>query len=445
MDIQRGRRLEVLWQVESAPGKQSVWWGASVRSVDTPSASSARRSATLRYDALHGFKEADYNVLFLTDSLLESVESGKKRVRHMWRWAGVNDSESGDSAKGTLSHPAVKATHVENDGTADGVTENNVRRSESEPHLVTNLVDRVRILESQVLKIKTDMQSSISLEREKCGRMLSFAKHKLGMELDRSLPGTTSSLSKFNDAHTVSQSVISLQVDCTLAEFENTCKLATTLAGTKVPKLPGIPIPTSSRIYSSYQIVFESYADLCKVLGVSCISDVAETLVKIKAKKRSEPVSVRVIGGLKQREDISDGSMILALGRSINFDGYLEIPLHVLYRKSQVWDPVERAFAEPLTATTKTRSEISALFEHDDFASSSTAEPNEAKTSRARFELCWNRTTAVSGRIFESGKNDEVLGSLNIYVPFVMFRGLSLCSEVVDACNETFINASITQ
>jgi hypothetical protein len=200
--------------------------------------------------------------------------------------------------------------------------------------------------------------------------MLSFAKHKLGMELDRPLPGTTSSLIKFNDAHTVSQSVISLHVDCTPAEFENTCKLATTLAGTKVPKHPGIPIPTSSRIYSSYQIVFESYADLCKVLGVSCISDVAETLVKIKANKRSEPVSVRVIGGLKQREDISDGSMILALGRSMNFDANLESPLHVLYRKSQVWDAVERAFAEPLTATTKTWSEISALFEHDDFASS---------------------------------------------------------------------------
>jgi hypothetical protein len=113
--------------------------------------------------------------------------------------------------------------HVENDGIADGGTENNVRRSESEPHLVTNLVDRVRILEIQVLKIKTDMQSSISLEREMCCRMLSFAKHKLGMELDRSLPGTTSSLSKFYDAYTVSQTVISLRVDCTLAEFENTC------------------------------------------------------------------------------------------------------------------------------------------------------------------------------------------------------------------------------
>jgi hypothetical protein len=97
----------------------------------------------------------------------------------MWRWAGVNDPESGNSAEGTLSHPAVETTHVENDCIADGGTENNVRRSESELHFVTNLVDRVRIVEIQVLKIKTDMQSSISQESKKCGRMLSFAKHKL--------------------------------------------------------------------------------------------------------------------------------------------------------------------------------------------------------------------------------------------------------------------------
>jgi hypothetical protein len=105
----------------------------------------------------------------------------------------------------------------------------------------------------------------------------------------------------------------------------------------------------------------------------------------------------------------------------------------VLYRKSQIWDPVESAFAEPLTATKNTRYKISALFENDDFASWSTAEPNEPEKSRARFEICWNQTTALSGRIFELGKSDEVLGSLNIYVPFEMFRGLSLCSEVVYA------------
>jgi hypothetical protein len=119
--------------------------------------------------------------------------------------------------------------------------------------------------------------------------------------------------------------------------------------------------------------------------------------------------------------------------------------LHVLYRKSQVWGLVESAFAEPLTATTKTRSEISALFEHDDFDSTSMAEPSVPEKYSARFELSWNRTTAISGRSFESGKNEKVLGSLNIYVPFVMFRGLSLCSEVDDGCNQSSINTSINR
>jgi hypothetical protein len=106
--------------------------------------------------------------------------------------------------------------------------------------------------------------------------------------------------------------------------------------------------------------------------------------------------------------------MILALGRSINFDANLKTPLHVLYRKSQMWDPVESAFAEPSTATTKTWSEISALCEHGDVYSSSTAEQNEPEKSGTRFTLCCNQTTALSERFFESWKNDEVLGSLNL-------------------------------
>lgn len=445
MDMQQGRRLEVLWHIESAHGKKSVWWGAYVRKVDRPGASSARCSAIVRYDALHGFKAADYNVVFLTDSLLESVESGKKRVRHMWRWTGADESKRRSSAGGFLSPPAVDTIHVDDDGAASSGMDYSVCRSEPETRVVSNLVDRVRFLERQVLEIKTDMQSSTSQDGEKCGRTLSFAKHKLGRELEKPLPGTTSSLSKFSDAHTVSQSFISLQVDCTLAEFGDICKLATSMAERNVHLYPSIPILNSSRISASYQIVFESYAGLCRVLGVSCMADVAETLIKIKAKKRDAPVSVRVIGVLKQIEGSSDGSMILAVGSSIIADANLEGPLHVLYRKSQVWDPVQCVFAEPLTATTKTPSEISALFVTDEVASSSTDEPSETEKFGSRFELCWTRSSALSGTVFEAGKSDEVLGSLNISVPFVMFRGLSLCAEVVAACNESFINASIHQ
>jgi hypothetical protein len=443
MNIQQGRRLEVLWHIESNPGKQSVWWGASIRNVERTSASSAQRSATLRYDALHGFNEADCNVVFLTSSLLESVESGKKRVRHIWRWAGAHESEGGSSAGDLLSHPAFEITHSRKGAAATTGVDYNICRSKPESCLLSNLVDRVAFLERQVLKIKTDAQSSTSHEGARCLRTFSFAKHKLGMELDKPLPGTSSSLSKFGDAHTVSQSVISLQVDCTLSEFGDMCNMVTSLAEKNVRIHPRIPIPNSSRVSSSYRIIFERYADLCKVLGVSCMADVAETIIKIKAKKREAPVSVRVIGGLKQHEGTRDGCMILAVGSSISADAGLEGPLHVLYRKTQIWDPFECAFTEPLTATAKTASEIRTLLETEEAASSSTTETKE--TEHTQFELCWNRTSPVSGSIFEAGNSNEVLGSLNISVPFVMFRGLSLCAEVVAACNESFINASIHQ
>jgi hypothetical protein len=117
----------------------------------------------------------------------------------------------------------------------------------------------------------------------------------------------------------------------------------------------------------------------------------------------------------------------------------------VLYHQTQVWDPVECTFAEPLTATAKTASEISPLFETDEVASSSTAEPNETEQFGVRFEFCWNRASPLSGRNFEAEKPDKVLGALNITVPFIMFRGLSLCAAAVAACHEYFINATIHQ
>jgi hypothetical protein len=99
---------------------------------------------------------------------------------------------------------------------------------------------------------------------------------------------------------------------------------------------------------------------------------------------------------------------------SDGYPNYVENHPLVFGTVTQIWDPVESASAEPLTATTNTRSEISALFEHDDFASSSTAEQNEPKNPGHDSRFFWNQTTPLSGRLFESGNNDERLGSLNM-------------------------------
>jgi hypothetical protein len=67
--------------------------------------------------------------------------------------------------------------------------------------------------------------------------------------------------------------------------------------------------------------------------------------------------------------------MVLAVGHGCNPpESECNHPLHVLFRKSQVWDPVEGSFAEPLTTNTMSASEIMALYKGDDSASANSTD-----------------------------------------------------------------------
>ena len=444
MEIKLGRRLEVLWEIGSAPKKTSVWWGAIVCSVAMPSASSAPVSATIRYDALHGYEESDSKVSFITESLLEPVEEGKRHARHPWRWAVAHHLDEGSSAEGTLRGSGIETPRVQRGGDVSRVQDVDYLGSDPNRSHYSDLSGRVYALERQVQLLKTQLRSSEMETVSKCCRTLLFAKHRLGMELDKPIPGTSSSLSKYRDAHTVSQSVVSVQVDCTLEEFEDITKLTTTRAGKSIRVHPRMPISNSCRVPSSYSIILESYADLCKALGVACMEDIAGTIIKKKIDRRDNaPVSVRAIGGLRRQHRSSEGPMILAIGSSIDEDGEFGGPLHVLFRKSQVWDSVEGSFAEPLVARTMIPSEIDANFGADDTTSLSATVLDETEGSRSLLQLTWVRTSVLREALFEAGKSDTVLGSLSISVPVVIFRGLSLCAEVEEVCTERFIEASI--
>jgi hypothetical protein len=77
----------VVWNVGCDSGKEAVWWGAFVRDVVNPVCTIAPRTATLRYDAMDGYKAADCNVLFIGISVLEAVEGPITQVLNHWGWA----------------------------------------------------------------------------------------------------------------------------------------------------------------------------------------------------------------------------------------------------------------------------------------------------------------------------------------------------------------------
>jgi hypothetical protein len=133
---------------------------------------------------------------------------------------------------------------------------------------------------------------------------------------------------------------------------------------------PRIPHYNSGRVVPIYTIEFQRYADLCKILGVTCTEDVTDTLMKIKNEKRNnDPILIRVLGSLRKFSNSNDGPMVLVIGHGCNpQESECNKPLHVLFRKSQVWDPVKGSFAEPLTTATMSASEIMALYKGDYYA-----------------------------------------------------------------------------
>jgi hypothetical protein len=80
----------------------------------------------------------------------------------------------------------------------------------------------------------------------------------------------------------------------------------------------------------------------------------------------------------------------------------------VLFRKSKIWDPAEGSFAEPLTTTTMSASEIMALYKGDDSVSANSTDSvlMEGKDS---FTLKWMRTSPPTERVFEAGESNKIL------------------------------------
>jgi hypothetical protein len=82
--VLQGIRHEVLWECGRGIRKTIVWLRASVRNVVNPARSTAPRTASTSYDAIHGCEAADCKVVFISNSVLEALEGGSIHVHHLW-------------------------------------------------------------------------------------------------------------------------------------------------------------------------------------------------------------------------------------------------------------------------------------------------------------------------------------------------------------------------
>jgi hypothetical protein len=332
-ELTPGREIEVLWAIGDRARKRKVWWSATISSVTrSRNGTFLPKSAKIIYSARLGHAATEAAVTFLSAQELEGVGEGARTSVHLWRWAALRCAEasapsaaspqSSRSGAGSAADLCVQGEAHRGSSSAAACAQQKLQHAD--------LARGIDALEAHLREIRVATAPPLP-------RPLLFARHRLGKEISKNIPGTASALRKYRDCHTVSQDYLSVTVDCSLRDFEDICDRASECSSAETRFYPRRPPASSFTVPPVYRVSFASYAGLCAVMGLHCLEDIAETIVRMRQDTQSgAPVALRIVGFLSQSEHHPDGPMFLAVAASLSAGIRSPEPVKVLYRQSMV-------------------------------------------------------------------------------------------------------------
>ena len=158
---------------------------------------------------------------------------------------------------------------------------------------------------------------------------------------------------------------------------------------------------------------------------------ISQVLVRKREDKISGMVSVlRVVGSVLVSDTDDTLPMVFMLGRGPYTATQGGASFHILHREHTKWDEVKNRFDAKLTAKTVSHPDVVQL--RTQFEKGIIPEPSADVKD---FAFVWRRETLSerTGVLENKPDRSEVLGSLDIYIPYVLFRDEHLCKEVIDA------------
>ena len=440
-----GCAIEVLWDVTVENSKQNVWWTATISAVESVDSSEQggieKWLATILYEPMFGFDSTTATVRFLSRDQLEAIENrnSTKHVRHYWRAKDASLSESRGTSQRSHEVLPVAARPIAQAAGSSG---------KKLGELYADLLVRVDALQNawsahQCLSHKQDLSPD-----DTAARPLLYARHKLGELLDKPLPTGSSSARMEQGNHSLAQSHLSVQVDCSFAEFAAICHVSKAKHDSAVLFSPHFPLAHTARASPKYEAKFHSFSVLCSAIGVQLAAEATESVKRVRIDRRTKaPIFVRVVGVLAQDADSSEGPMALAVGHSILPDMLPSVTIPTLYRSSRAWDPVDGIFHRPLEAKMMRPQDLVPLFRPSDAVSGSGDDEERNSHADTRegvscFRIVWNRTTRHIDTTFVDVRPESVLGVLDVSVPCVNVRGDAICAEVDSLCSIDFIRTA---
>lgn len=428
--LHEGQKIEVLWLITTHRGTaRHVWWDATVTRLVSGSRKGARKGEVL-YTAGHGHEASPASVIFKDAGfLIETGGAGHKPVPHKWRPAGIiaSSSEDVDLPTGLPAVRTLEPASINRDISCVSCAG------------CTSLIPRIEKLERTVLPSDIVSEGTTAL--------LSVLRSKLGAQLDFPLLTHGDRSSADRGAHRTVQELLRVQADCSLGQLERIADRARQLMPDEsqcIPSFaPGVHLRPQT---STFRIVFSTYFALCRFLDIKSSAEVLDSVIAVRRKgKNKTPIATRVLGALFCREADRNLPLVITIGHNLRQHEGFAGPIPVLRRMDTTWDEVDKLYEHELEGTHMLPAEIVKECELDARnADDSDCASVELTQESEVFALKWTRVSKLHARgTFQHGEAMEVHGTLQVTVPYVLFRGAHHGAELAKALTDDFIASAM--
>jgi hypothetical protein len=274
---------------------------------------------------------------------------------------------------------------------------------------------------------------------------LSVLRHKLGAQLDMPLMPHGERAGIVRGAHRTVQELFRAHTYCSLSEIERIVDHACRLLPNDIKYVPNFVTGTQIRPQTpKFTIIFSSYLALCLFLGIKCIAEVLDTMLRVHTQsKTNSPVLKRVLGALFCQEDEPSSPLLIAVGHNLRQPEGRSASIPVLFRPDTTWDFVDNIYEHKIEGQQMTAAEILAECELD-------AAPSQESlgTSPASgvFFITWNKVSKLYSRsTFQYIEAADVYDTLHVSVPFVFFRGSHHGTEVARILTDDFVATAVSK
>ena len=446
-----GASIEIFYTVSTENGSsRKVWWPCTVERISlVQDKRGTTLSASVRYQAMLGFRSCTDQVIFREDQEVQD----KHGTCYSWRFPPqVSDSEdaqtsSEESCERDENYDPSKAQvlgkrhacEIEQEGGhQDEQGLQNQRDICRLDRVVSNLQREVK---EQARRIAELPEREVSGNRV-CGRdkrssspPLKFLCLRLRSFLEKipNVPNKSSATELRDGFSFYSQELFRRTSDCTLLQFDEIADLIHAMSGSDVEFFPSYEV-FKKNPRAEVRIVFRTFASLVSVFTDADPEILQDCTIKRKVDRTSGAVSaLRFLGWVLQRAQDTSAPMHLIVGGSAPKGLHGRKQMSVIAREDTAWNSIEECFHNQLHAVSCS---VSEFVERAKLAFGESEYNRHAQ--KYSFCITWRKESdAELGRLLTPTPHlNDVLGLLEITLPYVLIRGEAQCAEFSIAATE---------